>query len=87
MAKKFGYKKSESANGTYSVHLNKRVSEKLANYCSLKGVNRTTYLNGALDALLDKELKELMMSLTKEDLVRILLDSKSTQMGISDLED
>ena len=83
MAKNFGYKNSKSVDGSFTVRLNKTVTQKLKDYCAMRGINCTKYVNEAMDKQIETDKRRHLSSLSKEELLSILLNSKEEQLGFN----
>lgn len=73
----YGFKNTKgSKTGEIQIHINKDLTSRVKNYGHSVGMNCCQITNLALKEYLDKKERELYESMSKEDLVNMILNIK-----------
>ncbi len=73
----YKFKNTVSKDGQYTLHLNADLNRKVSEYCKMKNINKAKYINECISKALEKDESEYLQSLTKEELVSIIMKNKT----------
>ena len=76
-----GCRGTQSKDGTFSPHISKNTTERLARYCSLRNLNKTKFVEQCINRMLDQLEAEYYESLSKEELISLILGHKIPHSG------
>ena len=76
-----GCRGTQSKDGTFSPHIGRATAERLSKYCSLRNINKTRFVEQCINKALDQLETEYYKSLSKEELVSIILGHKIPHSG------
>lgn len=68
-----GCRNTKSKNGTFTPHIATQTAERLTKYCHLTNINRTKFVEQCINKQLDWLEKEYYESLTKDDLIALVM--------------
>lgn len=71
-----GFVDSRQKDGGFCPHLEATVTKRIVRYCRLKNINKTKFVTDCINAQLDVLEKEIYESMSKEELIEILLSVK-----------
>lgn len=71
------YRNRKSKNGGFSPHLDSYLGTRITRYCSLTNQNKTAFVSRCLNECLDALESEYLESLTKEELIKLIIKEKS----------
>ena len=77
MQRDYKYKNTISKTGIYTLHINAELNKKISEYCKLKNLNKAKYLNECISKAIQNDESEYLSTLSKEQLVQIILNKKS----------
>ena len=67
-----GYRNVSSKNCEFTAHLDKNVNELLNLYCKKNGINKTKYVCECVKKCVEKDINEMYMNMSKEELINLL---------------
>ena len=70
-------RRSESVNGEFSPRIDKKTADRIKRYCNAKNINKSTFVCGCVNEKLDMLEKEYYSSLSKEQLVDMILAQRT----------
>ena len=70
----YGYKNTHSKDGTINVRIDGDLANKLRAYGKTVNENASTIANKAVKEYLDKEQARMLEQMSKEDLIKLLLN-------------
>ena len=73
----YKFKNTVSKDGRYTLHLNADLNRKVSEYCKMNNINKSKYINECISKALEKDESEYLQSLTKEELVSIIMKNKT----------
>lgn len=68
-----GYSESQNKKGEFVAHVEAPIARRLERYCSIKKLTKTQFVNDCVRAQLDTLEKDIYNSMTREELLEILL--------------
>ena len=68
------FRNVKSKDGTFSPHIGERTAERITRYCKYKNLNRTNFVETVMNSYLDKAEKTLFESMTKEQLISLIIE-------------
>lgn len=71
-----GFVESSQKDGGFCPHLDSVITKRLVRYCRLRNLNKTKFVTDCINAQLDVLEKEIYDSMSKEELIEILLSMK-----------
>ena len=71
------FRSSMSANGEFSPKIDKATTGRLSDYCRQKNLNRTRFVIDCINERLDALEGELYLSMSKEELVSIIINNQA----------
>ena len=77
MQRDYKYKNTVSKNGIYTLHINAELNKQISEYCKMKNLNKAKYLNECISKSIQNDESEFLSTLSKEELVQIILNKKS----------
>ena len=77
MQRDYKYKNTVSKTGIYTLHINAELNKQISEYCKMKNLNKANYLNECISKAIQSDESEFLSTLSKEELVQILLNKKS----------
>ena len=77
MQREYKYKNTISKTGIYTLHINADLNKKISEYCKMKNLNKAKYLNECISKAIQRDESEYLSTLSKEELVYIILNKKS----------
>ena len=77
MQREYKYKNTISKTGIYTLHINADLNKKISEYCKMKNLNKAKYLNECISKAIQRDESENLSTLSKEELVQIILNKKS----------
>lgn len=72
--KNFKYKETKSKTGKLHVDINQELTKRITTYCKNNNLNRTKFVEECVEKNLSRLEKEYYSSLSKEELIDILLN-------------
>lgn len=72
-----GYRNRKSKNGNFSPHLDSYLGTRITRYCALTNQNKTAFVSRCLNECLDALESEYLESLTKEELIKLIIKEKN----------
>ena len=73
----YKFKNTVSKDGQYTLHLNADINKKVSEYCKIKNINKAKYINECISNSLHKDESEYLQTLSKEELVSIIMKAKT----------
>lgn len=77
MQRDYKYKNTVSKTGIYTLHINAELNKQISEYCKMKNLNKSKYLNECISKAIRSDESEFLSTLSKEELVQIILNKKS----------
>ena len=77
MQRDYKYKNTVSKTGIYTLHINAELNKQISEYCKMKNLNKAKYLNECISKAIQSDESEFLSTLSKEDLLQIILNKKS----------
>ena len=77
MQREYKYKNTISKTGIYTLHINAELNKQISEYCKMKNLNKAKYLNECISKAIQSDESEFLSTLSKEELVQIILNKKS----------
>ena len=77
MQRDYKYNNTVSKAGIYTLHLNAELNKQISEYCKMKNLNKAKYLNECISKAIQNDESEFLSTLSKEELVQIILNKKS----------
>ena len=77
MQRDYKYKNTVSKTGIYTLHINAELNKQISEYCKMKTLNEEKYLNECISKAIQNDESEFLSTLSKEELVQIILNKKS----------
>ena len=77
MQRDYKYKNTVSKTGIYTLHINVELNKQISEYCKMKNLNKAKYLNECISKAIQSDESEFLSTLSKEELVQIILNKKS----------
>ena len=77
MQRDYKYKNTVSKTGIYTLHINAELNKQISEYCKMKNLNKAKYLNECISKAIQSDEGEFLSTLSKEELVQIILNKKS----------
>ena len=77
MQRDYKYKNTVSKTGIYTLHINAELNKQISEYCKMKNLNKAKYLNECISKAIQSDEGEYLSTLSKEELVQIILNKKS----------
>ena len=77
MQRDYKYKNTISKTGIYTLHINAELNKQISEYCKMKNLNKSKYLNECISKAIQNDEREFLSTLSKEELVQIILNKKS----------
>ena len=77
MQREYKYKNTISKTGIYTLHINAELNKQISEYCKMKNLNKAKYLNECISKAIQNDESEFLSTLSKEELVQIILNKKS----------
>ena len=68
-----GYSVSQNTKGEFVAHIEPQTAKRLERYCRIKNLTKTQFVNDSVAAQLSIVEKEIYKSMTREELIEILL--------------
>ncbi len=65
---------TRAKDGVFSPKIGKATAERLTKYCRLENINRTKFIEQCINAQLDVLEQKYYESLSKEDLIRLIME-------------
>ena len=67
------YRNVKSRDGVFSPHISRHTAERLTRYCQSKNINKTKFVEECINKQLDVLEREYYESLTKDELINLIL--------------
>ena len=67
------YRNVKSRDGVFSPHISKHTADRLARFCQSKNINKTKFVEECINNQLNTLEREYYESLTKEELIKLIL--------------
>ena len=77
MQRDYKYKNTVSKTGIYTLHINAELNKQISEYCKMKNLNKAKYINECISKAIQSDEGEYLSTLSKEELVQIILNKKS----------
>lgn len=68
-----GYSVSQNSKGEFVAHIEPQTARRMERYCRIKRLTKTQFVNDCVAAQLDLVEKDIYKSMTREELLEILL--------------
>lgn len=72
-----GYREVETKDGGFSPHLGRKTSTRLIRYCKANNKSKTRFVEYCVNTILDSLEREMYESMSKEELIELLMEENS----------
>lgn len=76
MSEQIAYRHRDRKDGRFSPYINRTTSERIRKYCEAKNINKTKFVEQCITERLDALEREMYESMTKDELIAIILQKK-----------
>jgi hypothetical protein len=71
-----GYRRTSSKSGELTIHIKPRLARRIGNYCELKNISKTRFVESCVEQILLREEKNALEKMTREQLIHLILSER-----------